>query len=59
MKGDVIGGATAAVVALPGFSLWNCKRGGSCSGFICFTFGGLTAAVFGGCGVQITGLPAQ
>jgi SulP family sulfate permease len=56
VKGDVIGGATAAVVALPLALAFGIASGaGAVAGLYASIFGGLTAAVFGGCGVQITG----
>ena len=56
VRGDVIGGATAAVVALPLALAFGIASGaGAVAGLYASIFGGLTAAVFGGCGVQITG----
>lgn len=56
MRGDVIGGATAAVVALPLALAFGIASGaGAVAGLYASIFGGLTAAIFGGCGVQITG----
>lgn len=56
IRGDVIGGATAAVVALPLSLAFGIASGaGAVAGLYGAIFGGLVAAVFGGCGVQITG----
>jgi SulP family sulfate permease len=56
VRGDVIGGATAAIVALPLALAFGIASGaGAVAGLYASIFGGLTAAVFGGCGVQITG----
>ncbi len=56
VRGDVMGGATAAVVALPLALAFGIASGaGAVAGLYASIFGGLTAAVFGGCGVQITG----
>ena len=56
VRGDVIGGATAAVVALPLALAFGIASGaGAVAGLYASIFGGLTAAIFGGCGVQITG----
>ena len=56
VRGDVIGGATAALVALPLALAFGIASGaGAVAGLYAAIFGGLTAAVFGGCGVQITG----
>ena len=56
VRGEVIGGATAAVVALPLAMAFGIASGaGAVSGLYASIFGGLTAAIFGGCGVQITG----
>lgn len=55
-RGDVIGGLTAAVVALPLALAFGIASGaGAVAGLYASVFGGLAAAVFGGCGVQITG----
>lgn len=52
----MIGGATAAVVALPLSLAFGIASGaGAVAGLYGAIFGGLVAAVFGGCGVQITG----
>ena len=51
-----MGGATAAVVALPlGLAFGIASGAGALAGLYGSIFGGLVAAVFGGCGVQITG----
>lgn len=56
IRGDVMGGATAAVVALPLALVFGIASGaGAVAGLYASVFGGLAAAVFGGCGVQITG----
>lgn len=56
IRGDVIGGATAALVALPLSLAFGIASGaGAVAGLYGAIFGGLVAAVFGGCGVQITG----
>ncbi|NLA57785.1 MAG: SulP family inorganic anion transporter [Firmicutes bacterium] len=56
VRGDVIGGATAALVALPLALAFGIASGaGGVAGLYAAIFGGLTAALFGGCGVQITG----
>jgi SulP family sulfate permease len=56
VRGDVVGGATAAVVALPLALAFGIASGaGAVAGLYAAVFGGLVAAVFGGCGVQITG----
>lgn len=56
VQGDVIGGVTAAIVALPLALAFGIASGaGAVSGLYASIFGGLIAAVFGGCGVQITG----
>ncbi|NLW57023.1 MAG: SulP family inorganic anion transporter [Firmicutes bacterium] len=56
IRGDVIGGATAAVVALPLSLAFGIASGaGAVAGLYGAIFGGLVAALFGGCGVQITG----
>ncbi|NMB26005.1 MAG: SulP family inorganic anion transporter [Firmicutes bacterium] len=55
-RGDVVGGLTAAVVALPLALAFGIASGaGAVAGLYASVFGGLAAAVFGGCGVQITG----
>lgn len=56
VRGDVSGGATAAVVALPLALAFGIAGGaGAVAGLYSSIFGGLVAAVFGGSGVQITG----
>lgn len=56
LKGDIIGGLTAAVVALPLALAFGIASGaGAVAGLYASIFGGLAAAIFGGCGVQITG----
>ena len=56
IRGDMIGGVTAAVVALPLSLAFGIASGaGAVAGLYGAIFGGLVAAVFGGCGVQITG----
>ncbi len=56
VRGDVMGGATAAIVALPLALAFGIASGaGAEAGLYASVFGGLTASVFGGCGVQITG----
>jgi len=56
VRGDVLGGATAAIVALPLALAFGIASGaGALAGLYASIFGGLTAAVFGGCGVQISG----
>lgn len=56
IKGDIIGGLTAAVVALPLALAFGIASGaGAVAGLYASFFGGLVAAIFGGCGVQITG----
>jgi len=56
VRGDVVGGATAAVVALLLALAFGIASGaGAVAGLYAAVFGGLSAAVFGGCGVQITG----
>jgi SulP family sulfate permease len=56
IRGDVVGGATAAVVALPLALAFGIASGaGAVAGLYAAIFGGLVAAVFGGCSVQITG----
>ena len=56
LQGDIIGGITAAVVALPLSLAFGIASGaGAEAGLYASIFGGLTAALFGGCGVQITG----
>ncbi|HBG43791.1 MAG TPA: SulP family inorganic anion transporter [Firmicutes bacterium] len=56
VRGDVMGGATAAIVALPlGLAFGIASGAGAVAGLYGSVFGGLIAAIFGGCGVQITG----
>ncbi|MGB4176846.1 MAG: SulP family inorganic anion transporter [Halanaerobiales bacterium] len=56
IRGDIIGGLTAAVVALPLALAFGIASGaGAVAGLYASIFGGLVAAIFGGCGVQITG----
>lgn len=56
IHGDVTGGLTAAVVALPLALAFGIASGaGPLAGLYGSIFGGLVAAIFGGCGVQITG----
>jgi SulP family sulfate permease len=56
IRGDVMGGATAAVVALPLALAFGIASGaGAVAGLYASVFGGLAAALFGGCSVQITG----
>ncbi len=56
MRGDVLGGTTAAIVALPLALAFGIASGaGAEAGLYASIFGGLAAAIFGGCGVQITG----
>lgn len=56
IRGDVMGGITAAIVALPLALAFGIASGaGALAGLYASIFGGITAAVFGGCGVQITG----
>ncbi len=56
IRGDIIGGATAAVVALPlGIAFGIASGAGVLAGLYGSIFGGFVAAAFGGCGVQITG----
>ena len=56
IRGDVIGGLTAAVVALPLSLAFGIASGaGAVAGLYGAIFGGFVAALFGGCGVQITG----
>ncbi|HHT48957.1 MAG TPA: SulP family inorganic anion transporter [Firmicutes bacterium] len=56
IRGDVTGGATAALVALPLSLAFGIASGaGAVAGLYGVVFGGLVASVFGGCGVQITG----
>lgn len=53
---DIIGGLTAAIVALPLALAFGIASGaGALAGLYASIFGGVTAAIFGGCGVQITG----
>ena len=53
---DIIGGLTAAIVALPPALAFGIASGaGALAGLYASIFGGVTAAIFGGCGVQITG----
>lgn len=54
--GDMMGGTTAAIVALPLALAFGIASGaGAEAGLYASIFGGLAAAIFGGCGVQITG----
>ncbi len=56
IRNDLLGGLTAAVVALPLALAFGIASGaGALAGLYASIFGGLVAAVFGGCGVQITG----
>ncbi|NMA66416.1 MAG: SulP family inorganic anion transporter [Clostridiaceae bacterium] len=56
IRGDVMGGITAAIVALPLALAFGIASGaGALAGLYASIFGGITAAFFGGCGVQITG----
>ncbi|NLM76433.1 MAG: SulP family inorganic anion transporter [Clostridiaceae bacterium] len=56
VRGDVMGGITAAIVALPLALAFGIASGaGALAGLYASIFGGITAAVFGGCSVQITG----
>lgn len=56
VRGEVVGGATAAVVALPlGIAFGIASGAGALAGLYASIFGGFIAALFGGCGVQITG----
>ena len=55
-RGDVAGGLTAAIVALPLALAFGIASGaGAIAGLYASIFGGLVASVFGGCGVQISG----
>lgn len=56
VQGDVMGGITAAIVALPLALAFGIASGaGALAGLYASIYGGLIAAIFGGCGVQITG----
>ncbi len=56
IRGDVIGGATAAVVALPLALAFGIASGaGAVAGLYASILGGLVVAAVGGCGVQIAG----
>ena len=55
-KGDIFGGATAAIVALPLALAFGVSSGaGALAGLYGAIFGGFFAAIFGGTKVQITG----
>lgn len=56
IRNDLLGGLTAAVVALPLALAFGIASGaGALAGLYASVFGGLVASAFGGCGVQITG----
>lgn len=56
IKNDMLGGLTAAVVALPLALAFGIASGaGAVAGLYASIFGGFLASAFGGCGVQITG----
>jgi SulP family sulfate permease len=55
-KGDIFGGATAAIVALPLALAFGVSSGaGALAGLYGAIFGGFFAAIFGGTKVQVTG----
>lgn len=56
LKGDIFGGATAAIVALPLALAFGVSSGaGALAGLYGAIFAGFFAAVFGGTKVQVTG----